>query len=70
MNGIFDSHAHYFDARYDQETDGADTILQEVFSGGIGTIINVATNMNNVGHCLAQAAAYPGMFAAVGVHLL
>ena len=68
MEGIFDSHAHYFDARYDKETEGADSILQEVFANGIGTIINVATNMGNAEKCLAQAARYPGMFAAVGIH--
>jgi TatD DNase family protein len=68
MEGIIDSHAHYFDTRYEQETAGADVILQEVFSHGIETIINVATNMQNAGRCLDQAARYPGMFAAVGVH--
>lgn len=68
MEGIFDSHAHYFDARYEKETEGADTVLREVFASGIGTIVNVATNMGNVGACLAQAMAYPGMFAAVGIH--
>ena len=68
MEGIIDSHAHYFDTRYEQETAGADVILQEVFSRGIETIINVATNMQNAGRCLDQAARYPGMFAAVGVH--
>ena len=68
MKGIFDSHAHYFDTRYDRETDGADTVLQEVFSSGIGTIINVATNNTNVERCLAQAQKYPGMYAAIGIH--
>ena len=68
MTGIFDSHAHYFDSRYDNETDGADAVLQEVFSNGIGTIINVATNNGNVGRCLAQVQKYPGMYAAVGIH--
>ena len=68
MEGIFDSHAHYFDTRYDRETEGADHVLQEVFANGIGTIINVATNMGNVERCLAQAAKYPQMFAAVGIH--
>jgi TatD DNase family protein len=68
MEGIFDSHAHYFDARFERETDGADAVLQEVFAGGIGTIINVATNMGNVDRCLDQARRYPGMYAAVGIH--
>ena len=68
MEGIFDSHAHYFDARFEHETDGADAVLQEVFAAGIGTIINVATNMGNVERCLTQAQRYPGMYAAVGIH--
>lgn len=68
MTGIFDSHAHYFDARYERETEGADSVLREVFANGIGTIINVATNMENVERCLAQTAQYSGMFAAVGIH--
>ena len=68
MDGIFDSHAHYFDARYDQESEGADHVLREVFANGIGTVVNVATNMGNAPRCLAQAAKYPGMFAAVGIH--
>lgn len=68
MEGIFDSHAHYFDSRFERETEGADSVLKEVFSNGIGTIINVATNMGNVERCLAQAAKYEGMYAAVGIH--
>ena len=47
MKGIFDSHAHYFDSRYERETEGADVVLQEIFSDCIGTIINVATNIRN-----------------------
>ena len=68
MNGIFDSHAHYFDARYEKETDGADRVLEEVFTNGIGTIVNVATNMENAKRCLAQVEKYRGMYAAVGIH--
>ena len=68
MAGIFDSHAHYFDSRYERETEGADAVLREVFAGGVGTVINVATNMENVRRCLDQVARYPGMYAAVGIH--
>jgi TatD DNase family protein len=68
MNTIFDSHAHYFDARYDKETEGADCVLAEVFANGVGTIVNVATNMENAVRCLAQTEKYQGMFAAVGIH--
>jgi len=68
IQGIFDSHAHYFDKRYESETDGADSVLREVFADGISHIINVATNMENAPACLRQAASYPGMYAAVGIH--
>ena len=68
MKGIFDSHAHYFDSRYERETEGADVVLQEIFSDCIGTIINVATNMENVDRCLKQAARYERMYSAVGIH--
>ena len=68
MTGLFDSHAHYFDNRYECETEDADSILQELFAGSIGTIINVATNMQNAHRCLDQVRRYPAMFAAVGIH--
>lgn len=68
-NGLFDSHAHYFDKRYDKETKGADKILvNEVFGHGIEGVINVGTNNNTSRLCIKQAAKYPKMYAAVGIH--
>ena len=67
--GIFDSHAHYFDRRFATETEGADAILtNEVFGRGVAGIINVGTNNQNNRICIAQAAKYPQMYAAVGLH--
>lgn len=64
--GLFDSHAHYFDRRFE---DNADAILQEqVFGAGIDGVINVGTNNENNRLCIAQAACYEKMFAAVGLH--
>ena len=67
--GIFDSHAHYFDRRFAEETAGADAILEnEVFGQGVAGVINVGTSNENSRICVAQAAKYPNMYAAVGLH--
>ena len=67
--GIFDSHAHYFDRRFEAETEGADSILKnEVFGKGVVGVINVATNNDNSRICIAQAKKYEGMYATVGIH--
>ena len=64
--GLFDSHAHYFDARFEGH---ADSILQEeVFGAGVCGVINVATNPENAQRCIAQAKQYPQMYAAIGIH--
>ena len=66
---LFDSHAHYYDERFTEETDGgADAILSALFSDEVGYIINVGTNNENAEECIAQAAKYEGMYAAVGIH--
>ena len=48
MSKLFDSHAHYNDTRFETEFEGgAHTLLSQLFSGEVGSIINVATNMAN-----------------------
>lgn len=69
IDGIFDSHAHYFDRRFAAEyPGGADALLQEILPHPVSRIINVGTNPDNSRAAIAQAARYPGMFAAVGIH--
>ena len=70
--GLFDSHAHYYDRRFDDPTQGenADAVLARLFSpeGGIDGIINVGTRLETSRLCIAQAARYERMYAAVGLH--
>ena len=66
--GIFDSHAHYFDRRFEGEVNGADGILQTVMPRPVSNIINVGTNLQNSRLAIEQAARYDGMYAAVGIH--
>ncbi|MBR2926079.1 MAG: TatD family hydrolase [Clostridia bacterium] len=69
MKQIFDTHAHYFDKRFENETEGgADAVLRVLFEGEIAGIINVATNPQNAIACIGQAKRYPLMFSAVGIH--
>lgn len=69
MKGIFDTHAHYFDRRYDEEAEGgADAVLKDIFPDPVSHIVNVGTNPQNSRLAVEQAARYPGMYAAVGIH--
>lgn len=67
--GIFDSHAHYFDRRFESETEGVDVILErDVFGAGIDGVINVATNVLTSKLCIQQASKYDKMYASAGIH--
>ena len=69
INGIFDSHAHYFDRRFRTEyEEGADGILSCIMPDPVANILNVGTNPENSAGAVRQAAQYKGMFAAVGIH--
>ncbi len=69
INGIFDTHAHYFDAKMEREFEGgADALIHQVMRQGVTNIVNVGTNLENSRAAIAQAARYDGMLAAVGIH--
>ncbi len=69
LHGIFDSHAHYFDRRFERETEGgAEAILREVMPRPVRTVINVGTNLQNSREAIRQAAEHEGMYASVGIH--
>jgi len=67
---MFDTHAHYNNARFDAEREGgADALLSSLFSEGVAGIVNVGWDVESSLAACRQAAKYPGrMFAAVGVH--
>ncbi len=69
MSGIFDTHAHYCDKRFENEFEGgASALLSAVFGNGVDKIINVGTNTVNNMQVVAMASCYDGMYAAVGIH--
>ena len=67
--GIFDTHAHYFDSRFENELEGgAHTILSQIMPDPVDCVINVGTNCQSSRRAVRQAADYAGMYAAVGIH--
>ena len=68
MEKLFDSHAHYYDSRFEREGGGADALLTALLADSVGTIVNIGTDIENSKICMAQAARYPGMYCAVGIH--
>lgn len=65
---FFDSHAHYFDAWFNEYEGGADALLSSLFADKVGAIVNVATNPENLRECLAQAQKYENMYVTSGIH--
>ena len=66
---IFDSHAHYFDAWFNEYEGGAGALLDKLFADeAVEYIVNVATNPENLAECIAQAKKYPNMYVAAGIH--
>ena len=69
MERIFDTHAHYFDKKFEAVDGGADTVLCDLFENrDIAGIVNVGTNLQNAHAVIEQASRYPKMYAAVGIH--
>lgn len=67
--GIFDTHAHYTDERFAVEFEGgADAAIRRCFNEGMAGIVNVGTNPENSRFAAEQAASYPHMYAAAGIH--
>ena len=65
---FFDSHAHYFDAWFDEYEGGADALLQKLFSENVGAVVNVATNPENLVECIEQAKKFEHMYVTAGIH--
>lgn len=68
MEKLFDTHAHYFDEKFETLEGGAETLLEKLFSENVGYILNASTTTRDSQSVLALADRYDGCFAAVGVH--
>ncbi|MBR5666339.1 MAG: TatD family hydrolase [Lachnospiraceae bacterium] len=62
---IFDTHAHYDDARFDEDREA---LLKSMREHGIGHIINVGAEMKGCRNTVSLVKKYPFLYGAVGVH--
>ena len=65
----FDSHAHYYDDRFESELDGSvDELIDALLSDSVSCIINVGTSPVASRQAAAQARLHENMYTAIGIH--
>lgn len=62
---IFETHAHYDDAAYDEDRDA---LLASTQENQIEYIVNVGASLSSTAASIALAEIYPFVYAAAGVH--
>jgi len=62
---IFESHAHYDDAKFSADREA---VLKKVRNAGVGCIINAASSMDSSRVSLELAKSHENIFTSVGVH--
>ena len=62
---IFESHAHYEDARFDEDREA---LLSSFPQKGIDYVVNVGSSLNTTQQSIALAKQYDFIYAAAGVH--
>lgn len=64
-SGLFDTHAHYDDARFD---DDRDTVLRELPLHGVSLVMNPACSLESIEKSIALSDKYDFIYSAAGVH--
>ena len=65
LQGIFDSHAHYDDHRYDEDRDA---VFSKIRKNGVWRVINIGCDMESSQNSIAFAEQFDFFYAAVGIH--
>lgn len=65
MTGIFDTHAHYDDAAFDEDRE---ELLAGMAGAGVVKIVNAAASLSSVGTTARLAGKYPFLYGTAGVH--
>lgn len=63
--GIFDTHAHYDDERFDEDRD---TVLGSLAGHGVSLVVDPACDLASCKKTLALSEKYDFLYSAVGVH--
>ena len=65
----FDTHAHYYDERFEEEYEGgAKALLSSLNMKDVSFIVNVGTAPETCRLAIEQASAYENMYTALGIH--
>ncbi len=65
----FDSHAHYYDERFAEESEvGAEALIGALLSSEVSYIVNVGTSPETCRAAIAQAVKFENMYTALGIH--
>ena len=65
----FDSHAHYYDGRFESEcNEGVDNLIDALLSDKVCEIINVGTSPITSRLAIEQARGRVNMHTAIGIH--
>ncbi|MBR2930793.1 MAG: TatD family hydrolase [Clostridia bacterium] len=66
---FFDSHAHYYDERFESELDvSVDEFIGALLAADVSYIVNIGTMPSTSRAAIAQAKKHENMYTAVGVH--
>ncbi len=65
----FDSHAHYYDGRFNENTEeSVDRLIGALLSSTVSAIVNVGTSPETSRPAAEQAGRYENMYTAIGIH--
>ena len=65
----FDSHAHYYDERFESEiSEGVDTLIGALLKDSVSFIVNIGTSPETSRFAIEQAKRYENMYTAIGIH--
>ena len=62
---LFDTHAHYDDEAFDPDRE---LLLESLPQRGVALVLNPGCNLDSSRKAVSYAAAYPHVYAAVGIH--
>ena len=65
----FDSHAHYYDERFESElSEGVDELIGALLENSVSYIVNIGTSPATSRLAIEQAKRYKNMYTAIGIH--
>ncbi len=64
----FDSHAHYWDSKFSEDSESADSLIGALLSGNVSGIVNVGTDPETSRSSVELANRFSDVYATAGIH--